>query len=449
MTPPPAAPARGNINLNCQEQARDPDLHLPAPAYPHDLATGHGSTIIVVDTGVALPGATGERDSCILHGTAVATTAAQAAPGAHIHSLRHASRPDAVEGTVEELVTALDQARKVKAKHKIVNVSMVTCEPAPALEKAVRELVADNALVVAPIGNMGQCDAGAATFPASLPGVLSVGAVENDTVMGAGGAGSAGGSAATSTAGAGAGRAATGGGSPGDQPAPAVLNSGRVPAAYGLAGVPADIYAPGGPVVAQVGDSPPVVGSPEPFIGTSFAAPVVSGVAAMVWQLRPELTAAEVTGLLRETAQPGGAIDGVEGLQTARVVDPSAALSLARDQQRNHVADAAGQDHRGDGAVERAQAGLPGGPHDKGPGNEAGAHDAATSGAFDAPGDAVADVPVAVTAAPVAEQVTDYRVPLALSAVLAVALVLVLVARAFASESTPPSGSPEITRQGT
>lgn len=440
MTLPPAVPARGNINLNCQEQARDPDFHLPAPAYPHDLATGHGSTIIVVDTGVALPGATGERDSCILHGTAVATTAVQVAPGAHIHSLRHASRPDAVEGTVAELVTALEQARQVKAKHKIVNVSMVTCEPAPALEEAVRELVADNALVVAPIGNMGQCDAGAATFPASLPGVLSVGAVESDTVMG-GGAVSAGGSASTSSAG--------GGASPGDHPAPAVLNSGRVPAAYGLAGVPADIYAPGGPVVARVGDGPPVVGSPEPFIGTSFAAPVVSGVAAMVWQLRPELTAAEVTDLLRETAQPGGAIEGLEGLQTARVVDASAALSLAREQQRHSAAGAMGQDHRGDGAVERAKAGLPGGPHDKGPGNEAGAHDVTTSDAFDAAGDAVADVPVAVTAAPVAEQVTDYRVPLVLSAVLAVALVLVLVARAFASESTPPSGSPEITRQGT
>lgn len=442
MTPPPAAPARGNINLNCQEQARDPDLHLPAPAYPHDLATGHGSTIIVVDTGVALPGATGERDSCILHGTAVATTAAQAAPGTHIHSLRHAARPDAVEGTVAELVTALEQARKVKAKHKIVNVSMVTCEPAPALEKAVRELVADNALVVAPIGNMGQCDAGTATFPASLPGVLSVGAVEGDTTIGAGGAGSTGGSTAASTAG--------GGGSPGEQPAPAILNSGRVPAAYGLAGVPADIYAPGGPVVAQVGDGPPVVGSPEPFIGTSFAAPVVSGVAAMVWQLRPELTAAEVTGLLRETAQPGGAVDGVEGLQTARVVDPSAALSLAREQQRERAAD---QDQSGDAAVEHAHAGRPGNPHANGPSSEAGAHDAATSGAFDAPVDladnAVAEVPVAVTAAPVAEQVTDYRVPLVLSAVLAVALVLVLVARAFASESTPPSGSPEITRQGT
>ena len=439
MTPPPAAPARGNINLNCQEQARDPDLHLPAPAYSHDLATGHGSTIIVVDTGVALPGATGERDSCILHGTAVATTAAQAAPGAHIHSLRHASRPDAVEGTVAELVAALEQARKVKAKHKIVNVSIVTCEPAPALEKAVRELVADDALVVAPIGNMGQCDAGTPTFPASLPGVLSVGAVESDTVMGGGG-GPAGGSAGTSTAGAGAGHAATGGGSPGDQLAPAVLNSGRVPAAYGLAVVPADIYAPGGPVVAQVGDAPPVVGSPEPFIGTSFAAPVVSGVAAMVWQLRPELTAAEVMGLLQNTAQPGGAVEGVEGLQTARVVDPSAALSLAREQQRNH-AGANGRNDQGGGAGERAPAGLPGNPHAKGPGDKA--------GALDAPGGAVAEVPVAVTAAPVAEQVADYRVPLVLSAVLAIALVLVLVARAFASESTPPSGSPEITRQGT
>src|SRR5699024_12450700 len=99
---------------------------------------------------------------------------------------------------------------------------------------------------------MWQCDAGTPTFPASLPGVLSVGAVESDTVMG-GGSGSAGGSAGTSTAGAGAGHAATGGGSPGDQPAPAVLNSGRVPAAYGLAGVPADIYAPGGPGGAHVG----------------------------------------------------------------------------------------------------------------------------------------------------------------------------------------------------
>ncbi len=447
MTPPPAAPARGNINLNCQEQSRDPDVHLPAPAYPHDLATGHGSTIIVVDTGVVLPGATGERDSCILHGTAVATTAAQAAPGAHIHSLRHASRPDAVEGTVAELVTALEQARKVKANHKIVNVSMVTCEPAPALKKAVRELVADNALVVAPIGNIGQCDAGTPTFPASLPGVLSVGAVESETAMG-GGAGSAGGPTGTSTAGAGTGHAAAGGGSPGDQPAPAVLNSGRVPAAYGLAGVPADIYAPGGPVVAQVGDAPPVVGSPEPFIGTSFAAPVVSGVAAMVWQLRPELTAAEVMGLLQNTAQPGGAVEGAEGLQTAQVVDPSAALSLAREQQRDLAARTEGQNEHG-GAVERAQVGLPGNPHAKGPGHEAGAHDAAASGALNAPGGAAADVPVAVTAAPVAEQVTDYRVPLVLSAVLAVALVLVLVARAFASESTPPSGSPEITRQGT
>ena len=83
------------------------------------------------------------------------------------------------------------------------------------------------------------------------------------------------------------------------------------------------------------------------------------------------------------------------------------------------------------------------------PDHEAGAHDAAAYGAIGTPGGAGADVPVAVTAAPVAEQVTDYRVPLVLSAVLAVALVLVLVARAFASESTPPSGSPEITRQGT
>src|SRR5690606_34999868 len=42
--------------------------------------------------------------------------------------------------------------------------------------------------------------------------------------------------------------------------------------------------------------------------GTSFAAPQVAGIAALVWSLRPELTSLEIAALLTETAsRPAGA----------------------------------------------------------------------------------------------------------------------------------------------
>src|SRR5699024_4808757 len=118
------------------------------------------------------------------------------------------------------------------------------------------------------------------------------------------------------------------------------------------------------------------------------------------------------------------------------------------DQQRDLAARSEEQNEHG-GAVERAHAALPGASHAQSPDHEAGAHDTAAYGSIGTPGSAGAHVPVAVTAAPVPAPVADHRMPLVLPAVLAVAWVLVLVARAFASECTPPSGSPEITRQGT
>ena len=43
------------------------------------------------------------------------------------------------------------------------------------------------------------------------------------------------------------------------------------------------------------------------FTGTSMAVPHVSGVAALVWSARPELSAAQVRGLLESTAKDLGA----------------------------------------------------------------------------------------------------------------------------------------------
>lgn len=262
---------------------------------PHRLSTGAGVPVLLIDTGVGVPGATGDRDSCVLHGTAVAGVLRTVAPDAGIRSVRQ----DPVRGTVADLVTALEGAAEAGRRDglRIVNMSLVACEDTAELRHAVDEVTAAGVLMVASAGNTGQCGDGQAPFPASLPQVLTVGAVDPRTP---------------------------------DATSVAELGAGRQVADYSVTGPWVDLHAPGGPVSTVLGDSADrgggagtqtVVGSPEPFTGTSFAAPVVSAAAALVWQLRPELGPAEVRDLLVATAQPG----------PAPVVDPVAAVAAALD----------------------------------------------------------------------------------------------------------------------
>jgi membrane-anchored mycosin MYCP len=265
---------------------------------PHDLVTGRGVGVAVVDTGAAGPGIVaerpGDRDRCLLHGTAVAGTLSTVAPASRIVSVRQGDGPDT---TVADLVAALDRARASAVDHgvRVVNISVVACEDTTELRAAVAAAEEAGLLIIAAAGNTGQCREDQTPYPAALPGVLTVGGVDaRDRVD---------------------------------------LDAGRRPADYSVPGDWVELYAPGGPVSAVLDaagdDGPPhrgapartIVGDPAPFSGTSFAAPVVAGAAALVWQARPDLTAAQVRSLLVATAEQG----------VVPVVSPVAAVSAALD----------------------------------------------------------------------------------------------------------------------
>lgn len=398
MTPP--AP-----HLNCQTPtAADPTTASVLPAFtgpplPHDLVQGRNTTIVIIDTGASAPGVTGDRESCILHGTAVASAARATAPAAKIHSLRHSDRVDVVEGTVDGLIAAIHRAKALPTRHKIVNISMVTCEDSPPLRTAVESLLDTGVIVVASIGNSGQCDPGKPTYPAATPGVIAVGAVEEIAVLGNSGETK----------------------DPKAQ-SPAAVNLGRTPAPYGIEGIPSTLHAPGGPVHAQLQRGRPdskdvslIAGAPDPFVGTSFATPIVAGTATLVWEADPTLSAKDVTKILVESAIPAGGVSG-EPTHLASVVSPRAAVTAARDahrsQQPNTTVAGQHQDSNGDPATSPS-------------GN------------------------TQITAAVTQPVTPDYSVAFGLSAIVSVVLVVGLIARAFASDKTPPSGSERTTRQGT
>ncbi|WP_312977847.1 S8 family serine peptidase [Corynebacterium sp.] len=259
---------------------------------PHDLSTGRDIGVAVVDTGVSAPGVVadrpGDRDSCLLHGTAVAGTLRTVAPASRIVSVRQGDGDH--DTTVADLVTALDRARTTAADHgvRIVNISVIACDDTAELRASVAAAEDAGLLLIAAAGNTGQCQDGQVPYPAALPEVLTVGGID-----------------ARHT----------------DD-----LNAGRRPADYSVPGGWVDLYAPGGPVSAvleSTGDlqNRTIVGDPAPFSGTSFAAPVVAGAAALVWQVRPEFTAAQVRSLLIATADQG----------VVPVVSPVRAVGAAMD----------------------------------------------------------------------------------------------------------------------
>ena len=73
-------------------------------------------------------------------------------------------------------------------------------------------------------------------------------------------------------------------------------------------------------------------GSRVPITGTSFAAPFVAGVAALVRQAHPELSARQVIDRIRDTALP--AAGGHDFAVGHGVVDPVAAVTGIRQSAR-------------------------------------------------------------------------------------------------------------------
>ncbi|CAM2872568.1 Subtilisin DY [Corynebacterium jeikeium] len=381
---------------NCQEGtvAAPGTVPLPdidAPSYPalHALSRGQDVDVAVIDTGSAGPGVVGDRDFCILHGSVVTSVLRAIAPEAKVHSFRHNAVASRAEGTVEDLVRAIDRA--LKARVKVINISMVACEDTAELREAIGRAEKAGVLVVASTGNTGQCPEGAPTFPSSLDPVLAVGAVAPRKQELAGGIGT-GADANTQKANS--------------------ADQGRVPAQYSAPTHWVDVYAPGGPVEGQVevrGKVHTIIGSPDPFEGTSFAAPVVSGTAALVWQIVPHLSVQEVRELLTTTATPGASGPGL-GKQML-VINPAAAVDKALDLRDARASDS----------------GV-----------------ASGGNASDGTADARYELQT-VTTQPHQSEAANYSVPVVLSLVLALGIIATVVCRAFSADSKPPSGS-EATR---
>jgi membrane-anchored mycosin MYCP len=271
----------------------------PSRAWP--LTTGAGVRVAVIDTGVdasnpllsapgqVLPGADvvhpGQPANydCIGHGTLVAgiiaarpragTGMAGVAPGVQILPVRQAESEQESNGA-GLLAAAINYA--VDAGASVINISVTTSTPQPALAAAVRRALARNVVVVAAAGNDGSGANSPAEYPAAYPGVLAVGAVgQNGQLL-----------------------------------------------QFSSTGTRVSVVAPGDGIIGPAaGGTGLVVGQ-----GTSFATAFVAGVAALVRSYLPTLTAQQVVQRIEATADhPPGA------LPSSRLgwgeVDPYAAVT--------------------------------------------------------------------------------------------------------------------------
>lgn len=299
-------------------------------AAAHRLATGAGQVVAVIDTGVSphprlgnrlrgggdyLTGGSGLAD-CDGHGTAVAGIIGASAvgrgdggvegiaPAAQVLAIRQSSPsfevtgPDGTPraaGDVRTLAAAIVLA--VRSGATVINVSEAVCLRArqaatqgAQVQAALRLAARSDVVVVAAAGNVGvgSC-APAGQEPAdqvAIPGwygddILTVGAVGPDDA----------------------------------------------PAAFTVPGPWVDVAAPGSGLRSlAVGGGT----TADDLDGTSFAAPWVAGLAALLKERFPQLTAAQVVDRILATARrPAG---GRSALQVGRgVVDPMAALTAVPD----------------------------------------------------------------------------------------------------------------------
>lgn len=314
--PPPACARSVPIDPPLRaDTARAASKSALKPA--HAIATGRNVKVAVIDTGVAphprlLPrldaGADllGEHNplyDCDGHGTIVAGLIAGAAgpddyvgiaPDSTIISIRQTSahtRDDDHGGTLESLTTAIHRALDLGAQ--VINISVVSCvtgalrtHPDGAklrqgLDAALRRAEEQRTVVVAATGNIGtNCEPDSIVYPAHSSTVLAVSAQDEPHTI-----------AAYSI------------------PPSGVLLSAPGTTPVGLSPdvgePPASVFAAG--MVTEQG--------PSSFTGTSFAAPIVSGTAALLKERYPDDTALQIRARIIESADPGtGAVSPYRAL---------------------------------------------------------------------------------------------------------------------------------------
>lgn len=268
-----------------------------APQRVQALSTGAHITVAVIDSGVDgghpqlagrvlagfdfLRNAAGGDVDCASHGTAVASLIAAQhlngvgfqglAPGVKILPVRVSEHEDSTGGdAVSPDVFAKAIRWAADNGGQIINISLTLDTNYPAVADAVDYAIrVKGCLIVAAVGNhhnsandtTGTPSLGARvtspsdppSYPAAYPGVLGVGAVTRDGV--------------------------------------------RLPESQ--VGSSVDLVAPGGEVLAATR-----VQGYATWSGTSFAAPLVSAAAALVWSNSPQLRNTDVAWRLEATADP-------------------------------------------------------------------------------------------------------------------------------------------------
>ncbi|RPK57406.1 Subtilisin E precursor [Streptomyces sp. ADI96-02] len=179
-------------------------------------------------------------------------------------------------GTAETLADAIRYAVDT-AKADVINISQDTTdavEPAPALRRAVDDALAKDVVVVASAGNDGLGGNVKATYPASYRGVLAVASSDR--------------------------------------------NNERAP--FSQAGEFVGVAAPGVDMISTVPGGGHCADN-----GTSFSAPYVAGVAALIRAKHPDWTQRQVVAQIQQTAERS--IAGHDRLVGWGVVDPVRALT--------------------------------------------------------------------------------------------------------------------------
>ncbi len=339
----PAPPGRTEQSDRCstakpvdERPAQQLDMLNLAAVWP--LSRGSGQTVAVIDTGVArhrlLPHLVAGGDyvssgdgtqDCDGHGTAIAgligATATEpgtfsgVAPDATIMAIRQSSNKFRLSddheisgvGDVETLARAVRSAADAGAT--VINISSVACMAAadPLDDRSLGAALAyavdvRNVVVVAAAGNAsGECAQQNPLSDPKRPGTADWDNVHtvvspawyDDYVLTVG---------SVSTTGA--------------------------PSQFSLAGPWVDVAAPGESVVSLSAQGDGLVDSrpdSRPLSGTSYAAPVVSGVVALVRSRLPQLSARQVMARIKDTARHPA--DGWNAQVGRGVIDPLAAVS--------------------------------------------------------------------------------------------------------------------------
>jgi type VII secretion-associated serine protease mycosin len=193
------------------------------------------------------------------------------APEATIVSIRQASEDGT--GTITNLVSALNAA--VSAGAKVINISQDTDRGTPQLATAVHDAITKHdVVIVASAGNDGADGKARTTFPGGYPGVLAVGASDRNNER----------------------------------------------ASFSQSGDFVGVAAPGVDMLSTVPGGGQCVDN-----GTSFAAPFVAGVAALIRAKHPDWKAHQVVAQIEQTATRTSR--GHNALVGWGVVDPVRALT--------------------------------------------------------------------------------------------------------------------------